>query len=151
MYRERCAVLPSRGRGSVAVRGDDGVYMQYRRGGNRPITRRLLICSAQTAAVFCRLCETPGFIQQVYMPRILDRRIRSPSDSRWDIRSAMAFFISPRALIRPASLFFSFFLPRCPLPTRCSDKTFLNWVSSEGDVSPALLESAAASTSSIIY
>lgn len=115
--------------------------LQYRRGGNRPITRRLLICWAQTAAVLPPMRNPRVYTASIYTSNSRSR-IRSPSDSCWDIRSAMAFFIPPRALIRPASLFFAFFLPRYPLPTRCSDKTFLNWVSLEGDVPPVLLESA---------
>lgn len=39
-------------------------------------------------------------------------------------------------------LFFSFFLSRCPLSTRSLDKTFLNWVSLEGDACPAFFESS---------
>lgn len=128
------------------------MILRYRRGGNRPITRRLLICWAQTAAVLPPM-RNPRFIQQVYVyaSNSRSRGFDSPLDSRWDIRSGMAFFIPSRALIRPASLFFSFFLPQYLLPTRCSDKTFLNWVSLEGDVCPRFFWKQSASTSSIIY
>lgn len=53
------------------------VVLQYRRGGNRPITRRLLICWAQTAAVLPPM-RKPRFIQQVYMLRIPDRGFDPP-------------------------------------------------------------------------
>lgn len=77
-------------------------------------------------------------------------RIRSPSDSRWDIRSAAAFFsCSYSARVALLLLLAIFPLSICPLPlalsTHCSDKTFLNWVSSEGDVCPASLEAQPAS------
>lgn len=93
------------------------MVLQYRRGGNRPITRRLLICWAQTAAVLPPM-RNPRFIQRVYVYASNSRsRIRSPLDSCWDIRSAMVFFIPSRALIRLAS--------RSSSPSSCPDAHYL--------------------------
>lgn len=79
------------------------MVLQYRRGGNRPITRRLLICWAQTAAVLPPM-RNPRFIQQVYMPRILDRGFDPPwTHAGIFDQPSMAFFIPFRALIRLAS------------------------------------------------
>ena len=77
------------------------MVLQYRRGGNRPITRRLLICWAQTAAVLPPM-RNPRFLQQVYMLRILDRGFDSPW-THAGIFDRMAFSIPSRALIRLAS------------------------------------------------
>lgn len=117
------------------------MVLQYRRGGNRPITRRLLICWAQTAAVLPPM-RNPRFLQQVYVYASNSRsRIRFLLDSRWDIRShGLLHFFSCSYSARVT--LFSFFLSRYPLPPRCLDKTFLNWVSSEGDACPALLGAA---------
>jgi len=105
--------LPSQSRryNSVAT-----MVLQYRRGGNRPITRRLLICWAQTAAVLPPMRNPPVYTASIYASNSRSR-IRFPLDSRWDIRSAMAFFNPSRALIRLAS--------RSSSPSSCPDAHYL--------------------------
>lgn len=123
---------------------DSGVatmLLQYRRGGNRPITRRLLICWLKQLP-FCRLCETPGlYSKYICFEFSIEDSIPLGLTLGYSIGHGLlhSFSCSYSAC---AALFFSFFLSRCPLPTRCLDKTFLNWVSSEGDACPALLGAA---------
>lgn len=69
--------------------------LQYRRGGNRPITCRLLICSTQTAAVLPPMRKTRAWtlwlilslledrlfsslLEEYILPRILDRAFDPP-------------------------------------------------------------------------
>lgn len=127
------------------------MVLQYRRGGNRPITRRLLICWAQTAAVLPPMRNPLVYTASIYTSNSRSR-IRSPLDSRWDIRSAMAFFIPSHALIRLASPSSS--------PSSCPDahyllaawtKHFLIGFRRRGDACPALFWKQPAFTSSIIY
>lgn len=94
------------------------MVLQYRRGGNRPITCRLLICRAQTAAVLPPMRNPQVYTASIYASNSRSR-IRSPLDSRWDIRSAMAFFIPSRALIRLASRSSS------PSSSSCPDTHYL--------------------------
>lgn len=110
------------------------MVLQYRQGGNRPITRRLLICWAQTAAVLPPMRNPPGlYSEYIYASRILDRGFDPPGLTLgYSIGHGLLHSFSCSYSARVALLF---------LPTpRCSDKTFLNWVSSAGDVSSTLLE-----------
>lgn len=110
--------------------------LQYRRGGNRPITCRLLICSTQTAAVLPPMRKTWTLWRILsrggYLPPIPDRGF-DPLWTRAAIfdRSCPSSFFPFRALIRFFFLastsilllllvlfFFFFFLLQYRLPTR---------------------------------
>lgn len=141
---------------SIAVSATRRYCNIQRRGGNRPITRRLLICRAQTAAVL-----PPMRNPRVYTARESIYALEFPIEDSIPLGLTLGYSIGHGLLLvllfgsrRTSSPSSSSCDPRCylqrALPIRCSDKTFLNWVSSEGDVCPALLE-AAGFFSSIIY
>lgn len=120
--------------------------LQYRRGGNRPITCRLLICSTQTAAVLPpmrKTCVDPLFSLLECISTPLDRsRISIPLGLmlRYSIVPLAPPLLSfPCALIRSLFSFANYFDPSplppftssscCNYPLPLPDKTFLNWVS----------------------
>lgn len=138
---------------SIAVSATRRYRDIQRRGGNRPITRRLLICRAQTAAVLPPMRNPRVYTARVYMYIC---SLEFPIEDSIPPGLTLGYSIGRGLLLvllfgsrRSSSPSSCDLLSICPLPlalsTRCSDKTFLNWVSSEGDVCPALLEAQPAS------
>lgn len=107
--------------------------LQYRRGGNRPITCRLLICSTQTAAVLppMRNPWTPGLfplcLRCIYLRSSIEDSIPLGLTLRYSIVPGLLRPFSCSYSI-PLSTFFVvllvlagvvfFFLPQYPLATR---------------------------------
>jgi len=118
------------------------LILRYRRGGNRPITRRLLICRAQTAAVLPPMRNPQHLYSEYICLEFPIARIRFPFGLTLGYSIGHSLFRSfSCSYSARVALLLLLLLPQCLLPTRCSDKTFLNWVSFEGScLSPALLE-----------